>query len=181
MIFKTIFKTRNYYTRPSICLAHTPKVAAYFKVNTFNSTLALCQLKNFFFPHYLITAHQTYTFLSHNVVYTTYKYLSSYYDYNVFSRSEGAYSLLIEKLDKYLTIQLPSTKLINLPHKTLGILTKKTLALNKFENYGKAGYAKFFYLKPKVRGTAKNARDHPHGGRSSVSGSKKSPWGWTIH
>lgn len=71
--------------------------------------------------------------------------------------------------------------MINLPIKTFGILTTKKYALNKFETYGKAGYNKYFYLKSTVRGTAKNARDHPHGGRSSVSGSKKSPWGWTIH
>jgi ribosomal protein L2 len=85
--------------------------------------------------------------------------------------------MLIEKLDNSLLLQLPSTKIINLPKTSIGTPVKKTLSLNKFENYGKAGYNKFFYLKPKVRGTAKNVRDHPHGGRSRVSGSKKSPWG----
>jgi len=35
--------------------------------------------------------------------------------------------------------------------------------------------------KPKVRGLAKNACDHPHGGgegRHSAPASPKSPWGW---
>jgi len=174
-LLKIAFKTFNYNIQPSIYITPNPKMVAYLKVNSFNSTLALCQIKNLFFSNYLIIANQTYIFLVCNPLYAFYKYLSSCYNYNVFAKSEGSFSLLVEKLDRCLTIQLPSNKLINLPLKTLGVLAKKRYALNKFESYGKAGYNKFFYLKPKVRGTAKNARDHPHGGRSSVSGSKKSP------
>jgi len=52
---------------------------------------------------------------------------------------------------------------------------------HKFINYKKAGQMISLGKKPKVRGLAKNACDHPHGGgegQKSALTSPKSRWGW---
>jgi large subunit ribosomal protein L2 len=61
---------------------------------------------------------------------------------------------------------------------TIGIVSNM---LHKFTNYKKAGRLINLGKKPTVRGLAKNACDHPHGGgegRKSPPSSPRSPWGW---
>jgi len=53
--------------------------------------------------------------------------------------------------------------------------------LHKFIDYKKAGRIVNLGWRPTVRGLAKNACDHPHGGgegRKSQPSSPRSPWGW---
>jgi large subunit ribosomal protein L2 len=45
---------------------------------------------------------------------------------------------------------------------------------------GKAGRARHMRIRPTVRGSAMNPRDHPHGGgegKAPIGGQPKTPWG----
>lgn len=100
----------------------------------------------------------------------------------IYTRSAGAYSLLIEKyfnLGKAL-IKLKSGKL-----KFIWLNSKATIGM--IGNYlfkqvvsGKAGRSRWFGIKPNVRGVAMNPVDHPHGGGQGKKSKKASPrtsWG----
>jgi len=61
---------------------------------------------------------------------------------------------------------------------TFGYVSNK---LHKLIHYKKAGRIVNLGKRPIVRGLAKNACDHPHGGgegRKSQPSSPRSPWGW---
>ena len=80
------------------------------------------------------------------------------------ARAAGTSAKLIAKEGQFVTLQLPS-KEIRLVNKqcyaTLGQVGK--VASNKV-TIGKAGRNRWLGKKPKVRGSAKNPNDHPHGG-----------------
>ncbi|CAI5758498.1 unnamed protein product [Candida verbasci] len=62
-------------------------------------------------------------------------------------------------------------------HATLGVVSNKE---HQLINWGKAGRSRYRGFKPKVRGVAMNACDHPHGGGRGKSKSNKhsqSMWG----
>jgi large subunit ribosomal protein L2 len=49
--------------------------------------------------------------------------------------------------------------------------------LNQSGVVGKAGLNRNVNLRPRVRGVAMNAVDHPHGGRSKTNSPEVTPWG----
>lgn len=98
-----------------------------------------------------------------------------------YSRAAGTYATLLMHFSKDIVyIKLPSLQIKKLPSESRAIVGRADNIIHKFENYGKAGYKKYFGLKPVVRGVAQNAVDHPHGGRTKGGIPKHSPWGWII-
>jgi large subunit ribosomal protein L2 len=97
------------------------------------------------------------------------------------ARAAGTSAKLIAKEGQFVTLQLPS-KEIRLVNKqcyaTLGQVGN--VASNKV-TIGKAGRNRWLGKRPKVRGSAKNPNDHPHGGgegRASIGLPRPlTPWG----
>ena len=88
------------------------------------------------------------------------------------ARSAGNYAEVVAQDDKYTTLKMPSTevrKIVKSSWASVGAVSNEEYRL---VDIGKAGRARHMGLRPKVRGAAKNAVDHPHGG-----GEQKSPRG----
>ena len=80
------------------------------------------------------------------------------------ARSAGNYAEVVAHDAGYTQIKLPSSeirKVISLSWATIGEVSNEEYRLVRI---GKAGRARKMGLRPKTRGTAKNAVDHPHGG-----------------
>lgn len=96
------------------------------------------------------------------------------------ARSAGTGCQVMAKDGAYVTLRLPSSEM-RMVHMecyatigTLGNLDYKNMSL------GKAGRVRHMGVKPTVRGVAKNAVDHPHGGgegKSPIGGKPQTPWG----
>lgn len=88
-----------------------------------------------------------------------------------------------ERTAQHVTIRLRSGE-VRLIHKdccaTIGIASNPAYQYNQ---YGKAGRSRWKNIRPTVRGVAKNAADHPHGGgrgKSKGNVHPKSPWGKPV-
>ena len=89
------------------------------------------------------------------------------------SKSAGAYSLVVKNLDS-------GKVLVRLPSKKTKVVSGECLAYKgqvsnlNFKNVklGKAGVSRHLGVRPTVRGSAMNAVDHPHGGKTRGSGRK---------
>jgi len=96
------------------------------------------------------------------------------------ARAAGTFAIIVNKKEKYIYLKLRSgeiKKISSLCKGTIGIVSNIN---NKNIKLGKAGYSKWLGKKPKVRGTAKNPIDHPHGGgEGKTSGGRHpvTPWG----
>lgn len=95
-------------------------------------------------------------------------------------RSAGASAQVMAKEGDYVTVKLPSSEM-RMVHKncyaTIGVLGNIEY---KNMSIGKAGRTRHMGIKPTVRGVAKNAVDHPHGGgegKSPIGGQPQTPWG----
>lgn len=95
-------------------------------------------------------------------------------------RSAGGAAQVMAKEGDYVTIKLPSSEM-RMIHKrcyaTIGVLGNEEF---KNMSVGKAGRTRWLGVKPTVRGVAKNAVDHPHGGgegKSPIGGQPQTPWG----
>ncbi len=96
-------------------------------------------------------------------------------------RSAGAAATLMAKNDKFATIKLPSgeVRLVNVLCTAVigqvGNLDVRNISL------GKAGASRWRGRRPKVRGSAMNACDHPHGGGEGKApighAGPMTPWG----
>jgi large subunit ribosomal protein L2 len=96
------------------------------------------------------------------------------------ARSAGTGCQMMAKEGAYVTLRLPSSEM-RMVHMdcyatigTLGNIDYKNM------NIGKAGRHRHMGVKPTVRGVAKNAVDHPHGGgegKSPIGGKPQTPWG----
>lgn len=88
----------------------------------------------------------------------------------VFARQHSTFCMIVDQLKKKSLIKLPSSNQIMLSNKCFCILglnaSKHSDIINKLK---KAGNLKLLGRKPKVRGVAKNAVDHPHGGGEGKS------------
>lgn len=80
----------------------------------------------------------------------------------------------------YKLLKLPSRKLIAINGLCRGMIGHSYNVLHRKINYSKAGTAKKLGFRLHVRGTAMNATDHPHGGKSGPSRTSVSPWGWVT-
>ena len=79
-------------------------------------------------------------------------------------RSAGNTAEVVAQDSKHTTIKLPSSevrKVMNTAWASVGTVSNEE---NRLVKIGKAGRARHMGLRPKTRGTAKNAVDHPHGG-----------------
>lgn len=80
------------------------------------------------------------------------------------ARSAGTHAEVIAHDAGYTQIKLPSTeirKIISTAWATIGLVSNEE---SRLTNIGKAGRARKMGLRPKTRGSAMNAVDHPHGG-----------------
>jgi large subunit ribosomal protein L2 len=82
----------------------------------------------------------------------------------VLARSAGNYAEVVAHDAGYTQLRMPSSeirKVLSTAWATIGEVSNEEYRLI---NIGKAGRARHMGLRPKTRGTAKNAVDHPHGG-----------------
>lgn len=80
------------------------------------------------------------------------------------ARSAGNYAEVVAHDNGYTLVKMPSTeirKIISTSWATIGAVSNEE---NRLVDLGKAGRARHRGLRPKTRGSAKNAVDHPHGG-----------------
>ena len=80
------------------------------------------------------------------------------------ARSAGNYAEVVAQDAGYTQVRMPSTeirKIISTSWASVGAVSNEE---NRLVNIGKAGRARHMGLRPKTRGTAKNAVDHPYGG-----------------
>lgn len=99
----------------------------------------------------------------------------------IIARAAGASCLLVGKKKENVILKLKSGWNIYISKYCIASLGNVSNTLHKFINYGKAGRLINLGKKSTVRGLAKNACDHPHGGgegRKSQPSSPRSPWGW---
>ena len=88
------------------------------------------------------------------------------------ARSAGNYAEVVAQDDKHTTLKMPSSeirKVLKSAWASIGAVSNEE---HRLVSIGKAGRARHMGLRPKTRGAAKNAVDHPHGG-----GEGKSPRG----
>ena len=96
------------------------------------------------------------------------------------ARSAGTSATVVAKEGDYVTLRLPSgeMRLVNgRCFATIGILGNKD---HMNVSLGKAGRSRWLGKRPKVRGTAMNPVDHPHGGgEGKTKGGRHpvTPWG----
>ena len=95
-------------------------------------------------------------------------------------RAAGLSAQLISKSEKYAQVKLPSGEIRSIllqAQASLGVLGNEQHQNIKF---GKAGRRRHMGRRPKVRGVAMNAADHPHGGGEAKGKGYKTPstpWG----
>jgi len=81
-----------------------------------------------------------------------------------FARSAGNSVEVVAQDASYTSLKMPSSeirKVNSLAWASIGVVSNEE---NRLVDLGKAGRARHRGLRPKTRGTAKNAVDHPHGG-----------------
>jgi large subunit ribosomal protein L2 len=94
------------------------------------------------------------------------------------SRSAGTFSVIKEKTDKSILIQLSSGEQRFLSPKCFATVGEVSNELYFLTQSGKAGHSRWLNKRPTVRGVAMNPVDHPHGGgEGKKSGNSKTPWG----
>ncbi len=80
------------------------------------------------------------------------------------ARSAGNYAEVVAQDDAFTLVKLPSSeirKIVSIAWASIGEVSNEE---NRLVSLGKAGRARHMGLRPKTRGSAKNAVDHPHGG-----------------
>lgn len=98
------------------------------------------------------------------------------------ARSAGVGAIVLAQEGNHTNLELPS-KEVRMIHSdnwaSIGSLSNQE---HKFMTYGKAGRMRHMGIRPTVRGTAMNPRDHPHGGGEgrTLVGRRRgpaTPWG----
>jgi len=95
-------------------------------------------------------------------------------------RSAGTSAQLMARDESYAQVRMPSgeVRLINV--ECMATIGQVSNLDHENENIGKAGRARWMGLRPEVRGSVMNPRDHPHGGgegRAPIGGVPQTPWG----
>lgn len=94
------------------------------------------------------------------------------------SRSAGTFSVIKEKTEKSIIIQLSSGEQRFISPKCFATVGEVSNELYFLTQAGKAGHSRWLNKRPSVRGVAMNPIDHPHGGgEGKKSGKSKTPWG----
>lgn len=96
-------------------------------------------------------------------------------------KAAGTHAILLQKEMDSSLILLPSKGLKFINNSCLASLGSVINDSHHLKRLGKAGYNRILGNRPRVRGVAMNPRDHPHGGKTPVSGGKGNPaltkWG----
>lgn len=80
------------------------------------------------------------------------------------ARSAGNYAEVVAQDGAFTLVKLPSTEIRKVAALSWASVGEVSNEENRLVNLGKAGRARHMGLRPKTRGSAKNAVDHPHGG-----------------
>lgn len=106
-----------------------------------------------------------------------------------FSKAAGSFSQILRKRGSRATLRLPSGEIrrvsilcsalvVSTVDRVSVLSTKRFCFSNAMRSsYNRAGFSRFFGVRPHVRGCAINPVDHPHGGRTGESRPSVSPWG----
>jgi large subunit ribosomal protein L2 len=94
-------------------------------------------------------------------------------------RSAGAYAQVMAKEGKHVLLRLPSGELRNVHNRCMATIGQVGNLDHENQTIGKAGRSRWLGRRPKVRGTAMNPIDHPHGGGEGRSKGRHpvTPWG----
>lgn len=96
-------------------------------------------------------------------------------------RSAGNFAKIILKNKGYVLIEMPSKELRLINENCFATIGRVSNPANYLRKYKKAGNIRWLGLRPKVRGSAMNPIDHPHGGGEGKSPIGKiqpvTPWG----
>ena len=80
------------------------------------------------------------------------------------ARSAGNYAEVVAHDAGFTTLKMPSTEVRKVPSNGWASIGEVSNEEHRLVDLGKAGRARHMGLRPKTRGSAKNAVDHPHGG-----------------
>lgn len=86
------------------------------------------------------------------------------------SRSAGNYAEVVAHDAGYTQVKMPSSEVRRFPENAWASVGEVSNAEHRLENLGKAGRSRWLGIRPKVRGTAMNPVDHPHGGGEGRQG-----------
>ena len=99
----------------------------------------------------------------------------------VLARSAGNYAEVIAQDSGYTHVKLPSTEVRKIISTAWASVGEASNEEHRLVNIGKAGRSRWMGRRPKVRGTAMNPVDHPHGGGEGRQGRglrrAKTMWG----
>ncbi len=80
------------------------------------------------------------------------------------ARSAGSYAEVVAQDAGYTQLKMPSTEIRKVMDECWASIGEVSNDEHRLVNIGKAGRARHMGLRPKTRGSARNAVDHPHGG-----------------
>jgi len=96
-------------------------------------------------------------------------------------RSAGSSAKVLANEGKYTNLEMPSGEVRRVFQKCFATIGSVSYPEWKYVNVGKAGIKRLKGIRPRVRGSAMNPCDHPHGGGEGRSGigmkHPKTPWG----
>ena len=100
-------------------------------------------------------------------------------------RGAGTGAQLLAKEGKHATLRLPSGEVRLIPVTCRATIGSVSNPENEIVNIGKAGKVRHMGRRPKVRGSAMNPVDHPHGGGEGKAPigmpGPVTPWGVKTH
>lgn len=86
------------------------------------------------------------------------------------ARSAGGHAEIVAHDGGYTQIKLPSTEIRRIISTAWASVGEVSNEEHRLENWGKAGRSRWKGIRPKNRGSARNAVDHPHGGGEGRAG-----------
>ena len=95
-------------------------------------------------------------------------------------RSAGSYAQVMAKEGNFVLLRLPSGELRNVNRQCSATIGQVGNLEHENQTIGKAGRSRWLGKRPKVRGSAMNPIDHPHGGgegRTTGGRDPVTPWG----
>jgi large subunit ribosomal protein L2 len=97
------------------------------------------------------------------------------------ARSAGVFGQVVANDLGFTNIKMPSTEVRKVPEDAWASIGEVSNSEYKLQNFGKAGRSRWKGIRPRVRGTAMNPVDHPHGGGEGRQGRglrrAKTMWG----
>ena len=99
----------------------------------------------------------------------------------ILARSAGAGAMVQNHEGGYANLKMPSSEIRKVPGECFASVGSVSNSEYRFINWSKAGKSRMKGVRPRVRGSAMNPCDHPHGGGEGRTGiglkHPKTPWG----